>query len=106
MRPFLFVLAMLGALLAGWVPAMAATFDAGRIAAYDAHAGHQGHHGSGEDQHGKKALHPMACPACFAIPTTAIEAVPPLSFTSAYMSLRAPRFIGVEPLPLDPPPRS
>lgn len=105
MRQILFVLAVLGALLAGWVPAMAATADVARPAAESVHAMHHAGHDEGEKEHGKAAAHPTACTACFAIAAGTIEAGTPGAKAPARLVPLSRHLTGLAPLPLDPPPR-
>ena len=102
----LFILALLGAVLSGWVPAIAATLDAGRTGGM--HAMHQMADEDGGSEHGKSkpAAHPVACSACFAIEAERLE---PLSRTfevSSLVSAAVPQLAGLALPPLDPPPRS
>lgn len=106
MRQILFVLAILGAVFSGWVPAIAATLNAGQPAGM--HAMHQmaGEDGGGEHRKSKPAAHPVACSACFAIETQRLE---PVSFAlaiSSRVSAAMPQLAGLALPPLDPPPRS
>ena len=100
MRQLLFALAVLGAVLSGWVPAMAATLAAAQPAAI--HAMH------GEHEHGKTkpAAHPLACSACFAIEAGRLETPDRLSVLVGHVAAAMPRLHGHAPAPLDPPPRS
>lgn len=106
MRQVLFVLAILGAMLSGWVPAVAATLHAAPQAGM--HTMHQtaGDDGAHAQHKGKAAAHPIACSACFAV-----EAARPAPLyrrldISSRIPATMPRLAGLFPFPLDPPPRS
>lgn len=105
MRQVLFVLAVLGALTSGWIPALAATLSAGQDAGM--HATHQKTHEKGHGEHGKAkpAAHPIACSACFAIEAQRLEPRGHVIDISSRMSAAMPRLAGRAPVPLDPPPR-
>ncbi len=96
------MLAVLGAVLSGWVPAMAATQAAARPAGM-----HALHATAGEDSggtHGKS--HPIACSACFAIEAERLEAPDRLAAISSPLPAAATPLAGLARRPLDPPPRS
>lgn len=103
MRQVLFALAILCAILSGWLPAMAATLAAAQPAGL-----HAMHGTTGQDEHGKAkpAAHPPACSACYAIAAGPLDAPAGLSSIASRLSAAAPRLDGLAPRPLDPPPRS
>ncbi|MDX3925669.1 MAG: hypothetical protein QHC90_07645 [Shinella sp.] len=111
MRRFFLFLAFFGALFSGWMPALSATLDAGRPAhhAQAGHTDHSAHHneeGKKGSEHGSKAVHPVLCAACFALPADNAEArriAPPIS---AYGNEAAKPLAGKIPSPLDPPPKA
>lgn len=106
MRNVLFVLAVLGAVFSGWVPAIAATLNAAEPAGL--HALHQmpGEHGGSEHDKSKAAAHPVACSACFAIEAARIEPRSRMLDISSHVSAAMPQLSGLALPPLDPPPRS
>ena len=106
MRPFLFVLAILGALFSGWLPAMAATMTVGQPAGAHAMHDRDGKNGGGEHGKTKPMAHPVACSACFAIEAERIEPAGRLLVLSERTPLIPPALAGLAPRPLDPPPRS
>ncbi|MCR6499283.1 hypothetical protein MUO32_09590 [Shinella sp. CPCC 101442] len=99
------MLAILGALFSGWLPAMAATLNAAQPAG--AHAMHDmaGKNG-GEHGKTKPMAHPVACSACFAIEAERLEPAGRISVLSERTAIAPPALVGLEPHPLDPPPRS
>lgn len=100
MRRLAFALAILGALLAGWLPALAASAGAAQAVV---HAGdHAGHHGD----HGKPAQHPVACPVCFAIVAQALETPRRQAVASARFSFAVAALDGLTLSPRAPPPRA
>ena len=106
MRQILFVLAILGAVFSGWVPAIAATLHAGQSTSM-----HAMHRTAGEDdgsEHGKakSAAHPLACSACFAIEAERLEPVSRALGVSSRVPAATPQLAGLALPPLDPPPRS
>jgi hypothetical protein len=115
MRQILFVLAVLGAIVSGWVPAIAATLDAAGpfhgmhataiAAAGDVHAAHERDHGQ-QHEKTKPAAHPVACSACFAIEAARLEPLNRRLDISSPVSAATPQLAGLAPSPLDPPPRS
>lgn len=104
MRQVLFVLAIVGAVLAGWMPAVAATLDAAPQAGM--HAMH--HAPGGDDTQGKAkaSVHPFACSACFAIEAARVTPPGHSLAVSSRIPSATPQFAGRGPCPLDPPPRS
>jgi hypothetical protein len=105
MRQIFLVLAILGAVLSGWVPAIAATLHAGQTAGL-----HTMHQMAGEEdgsEHGKAkpAAHPVACSACFAIEAQRLEPVSLVLDISSRVSAAMPQLAGLALPPLDPPPR-
>lgn len=106
MRQALFILAVLGALVSGWIPAVAATLGAGQDAGM--HAMHRMTHEDGHGEHGKAkpAAHPLACSACFAIEAQRLEPRGRTLAISSRMTAAMPRLAGRAPVPLDPLPRS
>lgn len=106
MRQVLFILAILGALFSGWIPAVAATLSAGQSAGM--HAMHQMTKEDGGSEHGKSkpAAHPLACSACFAIEAHRPEPRGRTLDISSRLSAAVPRLAGLALIPLDPPPRS
>lgn len=104
MRQFLLIFALLGAVISGWVPAMAATLHAAQPS--HTQTMHHGNDGSGEHGKSKPAAHPVACSACFAIESQKLEPANRLIDISARVSVTTPRLAGLALSPLDPPPRS
>lgn len=106
MRQVLFVFAILGAILSGWVPAMAGALNAGQTAGM--HAMHQMAAEDGGSEHGKAkpSAHPVACSACFAIEAGRIEPPSRVIEVSSHVSAITPQLAGLALPPLDPPPRS
>ena len=106
MRQILFIFAILGAILSGWVPAMAATLNAGQTAGM--HAMHQMAGEDGGSKHGKAkpSAHPVACSACFAIEAGRLEPLGRIAEVSNHVSAATPQLSGLALPPLDPPPRS
>ncbi|MCJ8151583.1 hypothetical protein [Shinella sedimenti] len=104
MRKIFLIFAILGAVLAGWVPAMAGTLHAARMPA--AQAVHMHDHGSGEHGKTKPAAHPVACAACFAIEAGTLLPTNRRLDISARISSAEPRLAGRALSPLDPPPRA
>ena len=106
MRQVLFVLAILGAMLSGWVPVIAATVHAAPQA--DVHAMHRmaGNDGATTGDKGKAAAHPVACSACFAIEAERPAPLYRRLDISSRVPAATPRLVGLGPSPLDPPPRS
>lgn len=104
MRTLFLIFAILGAVLAGWVPAMAGTLHAAQIPAAQAVQMHD--HGSGDHGKSKPAAHPIACAACFAIEAEPLFPESRRLDISARMSSAEPRLAGRALSPLDPPPRS
>ena len=106
MRQVLFILAILGAVFSGWVPAVAATLSAGQPAGM--HAMHQMTNEDGGSEHGKSkpAAHPLACSACFAIEVQRLEPRDRTLDISSRLSAAVPALAGRALIPLDPPPRS
>ena len=105
MRQILFIFAILGAILSGWVPALAATLHVAQPAGL--HAMHQttGAKG-GEHDTSKPAAHPLACSACFAIEAARMEPPGRMSGLSDRFSAATPHLAGLLHRPLNPPPRS
>ena len=100
MRRLAFALAILGAMLAGWLPAMAASAGTGPAVI---HAGdHRGHHGD----HDKAAQHPVACPVCFAVAAQAFETPPRQAAASVHLSFAMAALDGLTLSPRTPPPRA
>lgn len=109
MRQMLLILALVGAIVSGWLPAMAATLDVARPDAM--HAMHQtvaDESGSEHDEHGKTkpAAHPLACSACYAIEADQPDARSRMISISSDISAAMPQLAGMDLCPLDPPPRS
>ncbi|MGB3813249.1 MAG: hypothetical protein WA950_08475 [Shinella sp.] len=106
MRQILFVLAILGAVVSGWVPAIAATLHAAQPAGM--HAMHQTAMDDTGGEHGKSkpAAHPTVCSACFAIEAHRLEPPSRIPDISSRVSAATPQFSGLALPPLDPPPRS
>ncbi len=106
MRQILFVFAILGAVLSGWVPVIAATLNAGQTAGM--HAMHQmaGEDGGSEHGKAKPAAHPLACSACFAIEAARLEPMNRTLDISGRVSAATPQLAGLALPPLDPPPRA
>ncbi len=102
MRQILLMLALVGAIVSGWVPAMTAT-----LAAAQPTGMHAMHDTTGEDdgrEEGKS--HPIACSACFAIEAERLETPDRLSEMSSHIPAATPQLAGLARRPLDPPPRS
>lgn len=104
MKRMMVILAVLGAVLSGWIPAMAATMTLG-------HAVPAAHHASGTDSgtdHGKpaKAVHMTACSACFAIEATRIDERNRPVIIAARVSFATAPLDGLTVPPADPPPRT
>ena len=97
----LFVLALVGAVLSGWLPAISAAMNAGQ--ATGMHAMHQT---DGEDGKSKPVAHPVACSACFAIETARLEPLNRSLDISSRVSATMPQLAGLALRPLNPPPRS
>jgi hypothetical protein len=107
MRHILLVLAIVGAALSGWVPAVAATLDAGHAAGM--HAMHRmpvEDDGSEHDKAKTPAAHPIACSACFATQAEWPEPMSRPSDVSGHVATVVARLAGLAVPPLDPPPRS
>lgn len=107
MRQILFVFAILGAVLSGWVPAIAATLSIAQPAGM--HAMHQMATEKDDSEHGntsKSAAHPFACSACFAIEAVGLDPMNQALDVSSVASAAVPQLIGLALPPLDPPPRS
>lgn len=107
MRQILFVFAILGAVLSGWVPAIAATLSIAQPAGM--HAMHQMTAEKDGSEHGgksKHAAHPVACSACFAIEAAGLDPVHQALDVSSHASAAVPQLVGLALPPLDPPPRS
>lgn len=106
MRQILFVFAILGAALSGWVPVAAAALHGAQP------SGLHAMHTSGSDEAGgdhdtsKRAAHPLACSACFAIEAVRIEPAARSVGVSDRLSAVVPQLAGLAHRPLDPPPRS
>ena len=105
MRQVLLMLAILGALFSGWLPAMAATLNAAQPAG--AHAMHDmaGKNG-GEHGKTKPMAHPVACSACFAIEAERLEPAGRVAVRSERSPAIVSALAGLQLRPLDPPPRS
>lgn len=105
MRQILLALALLGALLAGWMPAMAATMAVAQPA--HMHAMHAGAGKTGGEEEGKvkPMAHPVACAACFAIEAARLEAPDRIAGLSSRLPAATPQLAGLALRPLDPPPR-
>lgn len=106
MRQILFVLAILGAVLSGWVPVIAATQHAAQTGMHAGHPVAGATHGKAKHDRTNPAVHPMACSACFAIEAAGPQPLKnrigmPHRFTAA-----VPQLAGLALQPLDPPPRS
>ncbi|WP_119254418.1 hypothetical protein [Shinella zoogloeoides] len=106
MRQVLFVLAILGAVLSGWVPAVAATMTAAQPAGMHAMHHMAGEDGGGEHGKAKPSAHPLACSACFAIEAARLEPIGRDLDISSPVSAATPQLAGLALPPLDPPPRS
>lgn len=107
MRQILLIVAILGAVLSGWVPAVAATLSIAQPAGM--HAMHQMAKEKGDGEHGDKskpAAHPAACSACFAIEVSGLDPVRQALDVSSHTSTAVPQLIGLALPPVDPPPRS
>ena len=102
MRRILFTLAILGAVLSGWMPALAVAQPAGM------HAMHaMADEGStGEHDKSKSSTHPIACSACFAIVVSRLEPPGHSLDISSRLSEATPQLSGLALRPLNPPPRS
>ena len=105
------MLAILGALLSGWLPAMAATLHVAQPAGV--HSMHDmgekiGGKKDGGGEHGKTKpmAHPVACSACFAIEAERIVPAGRLLIPLERASALSPALDGLALRPLDPPPRS
>ena len=100
------MLALVGALLSGWLPAMAATLEVGQPAGL--HAMHDMSHGHDGGEHGKAKpmAHPLACSACFAIEAGRIEPAGRIAVPAGRVAFAPPALAGLTLPPLDPPPRS
>ena len=106
------MLAIFGALLSGWLPAMAATMHVAQPAGM--HAMHETatHETTGKDaggEHGKgqkPAVHPVACSACFAIEAERLEPAGRVAVRSERSPAIVSALAGLQLRPLDPPPRS
>lgn len=106
MRHLLFVLALLGAVLAGWMPAMAATMSAAQPAGMHAMHAMDADTGGDTQNKAKPMAHPVACAACFAIEAERLEAPGRILTPSTHLPAATPQLAGLAPHPLDPPPRS
>lgn len=107
MRQILLVFAILGAVLSGWVPAVAATLSIAQTTGM--HAMHQMATEKGDSKHGEKskpAAHPVACSACFAIEVSGLDPVRQALDVSSPTSATVTQLIGLALSPRDPPPRS
>lgn len=107
MRQFLLVVAILGAVLSGWVPAVAATLSLAQPGGM--HALHQMAKKTGDGEHSDKskpAAHPVACSACFAIEVSALDSVRQALDVSSHTATAVPQLTGRALPPVDPPPRS
>ncbi|WP_337182100.1 hypothetical protein [Shinella sp.] len=105
MRQVVFVLAILGAVLSGWIPAVAATLAAAQPAGL--HAMHRVQEEKGGEEHGKAkpTAHPLACSACFAIEAARLEPSDGRATLSSRLPATVAQLAGLTPPPLDPPPR-
>jgi hypothetical protein len=106
MRQVLFVLAILGAMISGWVPVVAATLHAAPQAGMHAMPPMAGDDGAAAGHKGKAAAHPVACSACFAIEAERPAPLYRRPDISGRVPAATPRLAGLGPFPLDPPPRS
>ncbi|WP_147272154.1 hypothetical protein [Phyllobacterium salinisoli] len=113
MRRFIILIAVLGALVSGWLPALSATFDIGgghtMSGTETAHSLHRGSHEHGSRQSDERkdaAVHPMLCAACFALPAESGPALRKVAPVSAYGAALAQPLAGTVPSPLSPPPRA
>lgn len=106
MRHILLVLAVLGAVLSGWVPAIAATLNAGNAAGMHATHQMQAEDGGSEHKKAKPAAHPVACSACFATEAERLEPMSRPSAISSPVSAAVAQLAGLALPPLDPPPRT
>ena len=106
MRQILFMLAILGAVFSGWVPAMASTLAAAQPAGMHAMHGMATEDGGSEHGKSKPAAHPVACSACFAIEAERLQTPRRLADVSSPVSAVASPLSGLSLRPLDPPPRS
>lgn len=104
MRQVVFVLAILGAVLSGWIPAVAATLAAAQPAGMHAMHRMQEENG-GEHGKAKPAAHPLACSACFAIEAARLEPPDGRATLSSLLPATVAQLAGLTPPPLDPPPR-
>ena len=100
------MLALLGAVLSGWVPAMASTLAAAQPAGMHAMHGMAAEDGSSEHGKSKPTAHPVACSACFAIEAERLETPRRLAEMSRHEVASPPLLSGLSLRPLDPPPRS
>ena len=107
MRQILFVLALLGAVLAGWIPAMAATMTVAQPAGMHAMHAMTGETGDTSADKGKTKpmAHPVACAACFAIEAERLETPARVSTLSSRLPAVTPQLAGLALRPLNPPPR-
>ena len=111
MRQILFVLALLGAVLAGWIPAMAATMTVAQPAGMHAMHAMTGETGDTSADKGmdkgktKPMAHPVACAACFAIEAERLETPARFSTLSSRLPAVTPQLAGLALRPLNPPPR-
>lgn len=106
MRSFFFVLALLGAVLAGWMPAMAATMSVAQPAGMHAMHVMDGENGGDTQNKSKPMAHPVACAACFAIEAERFEAPGRILTPLSRLSAVTPQLAGLALRPLNPPPRS
>lgn len=100
------MLALLGAVLSGWVPAMASTLAAAQPAGMHAMHGMAAEDGGSEHGKSKPTAHPVACSACFAIEAERLETPRRLAEMSRHEAASPPQLSGLSLRPLDPPPRS
>ena len=107
MRQILFVLALLGAVLAGWIPAMAATMTVAQPVGIHAMHTMTGETGDTSANKGKAKpiAHPVACAACFAIEAERLETPARFSTLSSRLPAVTPQLAGLALRPLNPPPR-
>ncbi|MFP5076028.1 hypothetical protein ACLE20_01840 [Rhizobium sp. YIM 134829] len=122
MRRLALALAVLCAILSGWMPALAqlpghaagahshhgdpAALPAAQHAGHGSNLSHAPQPGScGHDCAGHRAIHPLLCAACFAIETE--EAVPtlPLALKPAFTREQAAALVARDPAPRVPPPK-
>ncbi|QRM54452.1 hypothetical protein [Sinorhizobium sp. BG8] len=112
MRRFFIVLAFLGAMLAGWMPAASMAAHSGHgtttaITHHDASAAHADGDRASPDHRtgGHPRLHPLLCAACFAVtPDAGVSAPAPRAL--ARVEGEATTLSGIDLPPLDPPPRT